>query len=80
MQGHLPPAHVHTLKFLLAHLHSLSLQHDVNLMNVYNISTVFCPTLMRTPAIGLNRFQMDSWTQEMELLELLIVHQVKLFK
>lgn len=47
ISNHLEPAHSQVLKFLLNHLYNLSLQSQVNLMTVYNIATVFCPTLMR---------------------------------
>ena len=62
------------------HLYNLSIQSQINLMTAYNISTVFTPTLMRTPNISIDKFQMDSWGQEMELTELLITHNNKLFK
>lgn len=80
ISSHMAPAPYQTLKFLLNHLYNLSLNSEVNLMSVYNISTVFCPTLMRTPSINLNKFQMDSWQQEMDLVEFLINNYNKIFK
>ncbi|RWS29350.1 N-chimaerin-like protein [Leptotrombidium deliense] len=76
----LPPAHYQTLKYLIAHLHRVSQQSDSNLMTPYNLSTIFCPTLMRTPNIGLMPFQVNSWQLECMVLEMLITHHSKLFK
>jgi hypothetical protein len=76
----LPPAHYQTMKYFLSHLNRVSSQSDQNLMSAYNLSTVFCPTLMKTPNIGLMPFQVNAWTQEGQVLELLIKNQAKLFK
>ncbi|RWS03686.1 N-chimaerin-like protein, partial [Dinothrombium tinctorium] len=74
------PAHYQTLKYLIAHLNRVSQQAASNLMTPYNLSTVFCPTLMRTPNIGLMPFQVNSWQLECAVLEILITHHSRLFK
>ncbi|XP_074600817.1 rho GTPase activating protein at 5A [Brevipalpus obovatus] len=77
---HLPQAHYQSLQFLLTHLEKVSREDEVNLMSVHNLSTVLCPTLMRTPNIGLKDLQMNFWDQEIQVLELLIQHHAKIFK
>ncbi|KAI1305328.1 N-chimaerin [Halotydeus destructor] len=76
----LPPAHYQTLKYFLGHLNRVSQLSEQNLMTAYNLSTVFCPTLMRTPGIGLMPFQINCWQEEGSVLEYLINYQSRLFK
>ena len=45
----LPRAHLATLRFLIAHLVRVASYSRYNLMGVENLSTVFAPTLMRSP-------------------------------
>jgi len=77
---YLPPAHYQSLNYLVSHLYRVSQQSSQNLMSAYNLSTVFCPTLMRTPNISLKSFQLTTWQQEIQVLELIIQYHSKLFK
>lgn len=44
----LPPAHYHTLKFMLSHLIRVTERQLVNKMTIDNLATVFAPTLLRS--------------------------------
>lgn len=78
--GKLLPAHFQVLKFLILHLARVAGLSDENLMSAYNLSTVFCPTLMRTPDLQLLPHQVSVWQQEAEVIEFLINYSGKLFK
>lgn len=73
----LPPAHYQTLKYLMAHLYRVAKKESKNKMSTYNLSTVFCPTLMRTPELCIT--DLASWKYESTVIELLISHQIELF-
>lgn len=45
----LPPPHVETLKYLMAHLKRVTQNEKFNLMNAENLAIIFGPTLMRAP-------------------------------
>ncbi|XP_054722206.1 N-chimaerin-like [Uloborus diversus] len=75
----LPPAHYQTLKFLMAHLYRVADRQKYNLMTPQNLSTVFCPTLLRCPEIGGVPDQLTAWHAESTVVELLITHQRQLF-
>lgn len=75
----LPPAHYQTLKFIMAHLSRVAERQKFNLMTPQNLSTVFCPTLMRCPEIGGCQDQLSAWHAESTVVELLITHQKLLF-
>ncbi|UYV84992.1 CHN1 [Cordylochernes scorpioides] len=77
--NHLPPAHYQTLKFLVAHLNRVSQYHSKNLMTAHNLSTVFCPTLLRSSDGAPPSEQLAAWQQESVLIELLITHHNILF-
>ena len=77
---YLAPAHYQSLQYLIAHLERVSVHADENLMSAHNLSTVLCPTLMRTPNIGLKPFQLNSWDQEIHVLEILIQNHSKIFR
>ena len=74
------PAHYQVLKYFMQHLVRVAAMSDENLMSAYNLSTVFCPTLMRTPNLNLLPHQVSVWQQEAEVIELMINHYGKLFK
>ncbi|XP_067144575.1 N-chimaerin-like isoform X2 [Centruroides vittatus] len=77
----LPPAHYQTLKFLMAHLNRVAEKRKQNLMTPQNLSTVFCPTLLRSPEIGTAPdHQLSAWHLEKDVIEMLISHQKKLFE
>ena len=78
--GMLPPAHYQTAKFFFNHLVKVATNSNENLMTPYNLSTVFSPTLMKTPNISLMPFQANAWQVEAEVLEFVITHYSKLFK
>lgn len=78
--GMLPPAHYQTAKFFFNHLVKVASNSNENLMTPYNLSTVFSPTLMKTPNISLMPFQANAWQVEAEVLEFVITHYSKLFK
>ena len=78
--GRLLPAHSQVLRFLMQHLARVAALSDENLMSAYNLSTVFCPTLMRTPNLHLLPHQVGVWQQEAEVIELLIKHCSRLFR
>ncbi|GBL73808.1 N-chimaerin [Araneus ventricosus] len=75
----LPPAHYQTLKFLMAHLYRVAERQKYNLMTPQNLSTVFCPTLMRCPEIGGVPDQLTAWHAESTVIEMLITHHRQLF-
>ena len=76
----LPPAHYQVLKFLMQHLVRVAAQSDENLMTAYNLSAVFCPTLMRTPNLHMVAHQVGVWQQEAEVIELMIKQFARLFR
>ncbi|XP_053209683.1 N-chimaerin-like [Panonychus citri] len=80
VSNYLAPAHYQSLQYLIAHLERVSQHADENLMSAHNLSTVLCPTLMRTPNIGLKPFQLNSWDQEIHVLEILIKNHSKIFR
>ena len=75
----LPPAHYHTLKYLMAHLHRVSERHSRNMMSAENLAIVFAPTLLRSPESdplsGLTGVK-----YERELIELLIENSTRLLE
>ncbi|XP_076322891.1 N-chimaerin-like isoform X1 [Tachypleus tridentatus] len=76
----LPPAHYQTLKYLLVHLNRVTEKQKQNLMTPHNLSTVFCPSLMRTPDLIAQPGQLAAWHQESLVIEILISHQRVLFE
>lgn len=76
----LPPAHYQTAKYFFGHLVKVASNSNENLMTPYNLSTVFSPTLMKTPNISLMPFQANAWQVEAEVLEFVIKQYPKLFK
>lgn len=75
--GTLPPAHYQTIKYLMAHLSRVADKHSRNLMTTHNLSTVFCPTLMRSADLCIN--DLAAWKFESTVVEILISHQKSLF-
>ncbi|KAG8201103.1 hypothetical protein JTE90_028773 [Oedothorax gibbosus] len=75
----LPPAHYQTLKFLMAHLYRVAERQKYNLMTPQNLSTVFCPTLLRCPEVGGVQDQLSAWHAESTVIEMLITHHRQLF-
>jgi hypothetical protein len=76
--GQLPPAHYHTLKYLMAHLQRVTEHQQKNMMGSENLSIVFAPTLLRSPETDpLTSLQAVKF--ERELIELLILHQSSIF-
>ncbi|CAH1775714.1 unnamed protein product [Owenia fusiformis] len=74
----LPPAHYHTLKYLMAHLHRVTDKCKSNMMNAENLATVFAPTLLRSidtdPITSLTAVKFEK-----EVIELLILFQSTIF-
>ncbi|GAB6025117.1 N-chimaerin, variant 2 [Chamberlinius hualienensis] len=66
----LPPAHYQTLKYLIAHLYRVSQRYEKNKMSTYNLSTVFCPTLMRSPDLLVA--DLAAWKYESTVIEFLL--------
>lgn len=76
----LPPAHYQSLKYLMSHLQRVSEHQKKNLMSPKNLSTVFSPTVMRTPDImGMGLDQMSAWHTESAVVELLISYNRTVF-
>ncbi|XP_067435872.1 breakpoint cluster region protein [Thunnus thynnus] len=48
-----PDANRHTFVYLLHHLQRISERHDINKMTLLNLATVFGPSLVRPPVVGL---------------------------
>jgi len=74
----LPPAHYHTLKYLMAHLKKTTEHQQQNMMSAENLAIVFAPTLLRSPETD----PLSSLTAvkfERELIEFLIIHNTILF-
>lgn len=74
----LPPAHFHTLKYLMAHLHRVTEHQQQNMMNAENLAIVFSPTLLRSPETD-PLTSLTAVKYERELIELLIAHHAILF-
>ncbi|KAG1662703.1 N-chimaerin [Nymphon striatum] len=75
----LPPAHYQTLRYLIQHLSRVAEKHQKNLMTSANLSTVFCPTLMRTPDIIYSPESLVAWKYESWAIDALISHHKRLF-
>ncbi|CAD5122684.1 DgyrCDS11094 [Dimorphilus gyrociliatus] len=74
----LPPAHYHTLKYLMKHLHRVVKMQDTNKMTSDNLATIFAPTLFQSIDADLaTRLQIFQY--ERELIEVLISHQMIIF-
>ncbi|ESO07965.1 hypothetical protein HELRODRAFT_75127, partial [Helobdella robusta] len=69
----LPPAHNHTLKHLISHLHRVTEKQQKNMMNAENLAIVFAPTLLRSPETD-PLFSLTAVRYERELIELLILN------
>lgn len=74
----LPPAHYQTLKFLLGHLSRVAERSRINMMTGHNLSTIFCPNILRSPEIGPTA-ALAAWHLEALVMEMLISHQKTLF-
>jgi hypothetical protein len=74
----LPPAHYHTLKYLMAHLHRVTDHQQQNMMNAENMAIVFAPTLLRSPETD-PLISMSVVKYERELIELLVMHHNVVF-
>lgn len=68
----LPKPHYDTLKFMIEHLHRVSLHSAINKMTPHNLATVFAPTLI-APSESVNDFLPDM-TSDILLIETLILH------
>ncbi|ELT91249.1 hypothetical protein CAPTEDRAFT_163990 [Capitella teleta] len=75
----LPPAHFHTLKYLMAHLHRVTEHQQQNMMNAENLAIVFSPTLLRSPEAD-PLTSLTAVKYERELIETLVTHQNIIFE
>lgn len=73
----LPTAEYQTLKKLLAHLHFLQTQREINKMKAENLAMVFGPTLMQ-PNSNENHYTID--TRDTEVIAELIKNYKKLYE
>lgn len=78
MLAQLPPAHYHTLKYLMAHLHRVTEQQNKNMMSAENLAIVFAPTVLRSPETD-PLSSLTAVKYERELIEMMINHHTTLF-
>lgn len=74
----LPPAHYHTLKYLVLHLHRVTEKQQQNMMNAENLAIVFAPTLLRSPETD-PLFSLTAVRYEREFIEILILNHKCMF-
>ncbi|CAN9497746.1 unnamed protein product [Ophioblennius macclurei] len=74
----LPPSHIETLKYLMAHLKRVTQNEKFNLMNAENLAIVFGPTLMRAPNLDAITALNDIRHQR-QVVEVLIKNEEALF-
>ncbi|XP_054471568.1 N-chimaerin isoform X2 [Anoplopoma fimbria] len=74
----LPPSHIETLKYLMAHLKRVTQNEKFNLMNAENLAIIFGPTLMRAPDLDAMTALNDIRYQR-QVVEVLIKNEDVLF-
>ena len=75
----LPPAHYHTLKYLIEHLSRVVARHECTKMTALNMATVFTPTLMPMPEFSNGINDIPSVMNEITVLEKIIIHHKNIF-
>ncbi|KAJ3647326.1 hypothetical protein Zmor_019210 [Zophobas morio] len=74
----LPKAHYDTLKYVVEHLHRVSLHSAINKMNPHNLATVFAPTLIGP--IESTSDVLPDMTSDILLIETMITSCESIFK